>query len=348
MPKILATGNEAIARAAELAGAELLFGYPITPATEIMKYWTNLMQTNPKLRFQQMEDEMASGFALIGAVLAGKKAFTATAGVGNVLMQDAFVLAEMYRLPTVAFINQRGGPSTGQVIYSQQEVNLTCFGGNSEGYRIVLSPSSVQELYDFALLAFNLAWKYRFPTFVLADGYLAKTKTMVKIHPSNATLTLQKSFATLQNKTATKPVYLKNTYNMEEEIYDININLQKAHAKMALEVENAEVQNLQGATTLIIAHGSVAGAVKEAIATLKKEGLKVALFRPITLNPFPKTALVAATSRITKILIAESSNGQLANLVKQALYGPNIQMVQLALPALAVTPDDIIAKIHKG
>ena len=107
---------------------------------------------------------MSAGFAMIGAILVGKKAFTATAGPGNILAQDAFAMAENMRLPTVAFIMQRGGPSTGTVIYSQQELNLTCFGGNGEGLRIVYSASGIQDLYDYTIKSFNAAWKYRFPT----------------------------------------------------------------------------------------------------------------------------------------------------------------------------------------
>lgn len=105
------TGNEAIVRGALAVGAEMMTGYPITPTTEIMEYWAKEAAKNPKLKFLQTEDEMAAGFAMIGAVLSGIKAFSATAGPGNVLMQDAFSMAENLRLPTVAFINQRGGPS---------------------------------------------------------------------------------------------------------------------------------------------------------------------------------------------------------------------------------------------
>ena len=186
MQKEFLTGNEAIVKGVLACGGQMLTGYPITPTTEIIHYWAeaqiNPPAGGPKLKFLQTEDEMSAGFAMIGGVLAGQKAFSATAGPGNVLMQDAFSMAENLRLPTVAFINQRGGPSTGTVIYSQQELNLTCFGGNGEGLRIVYSASSVQEMYDFAIKAFNTAWKYRFPTFVLSDGYSAKTSIEIETY----------------------------------------------------------------------------------------------------------------------------------------------------------------------
>lgn len=115
--------------------------------------------------FLQTEDEISAGFTVCGAVQAGKKAFTATAGPGNVLMQEPFGMAEAMRLPLFAIIQQRGGPSSGTVIYSQQEVALTTYGGNGEGYRIVYSSASHQEIYDYTIKGFNMAWKYRWPTF---------------------------------------------------------------------------------------------------------------------------------------------------------------------------------------
>jgi 2-oxoglutarate ferredoxin oxidoreductase subunit alpha len=148
MTKELLTGNEVLTRGAIAAGAKLMTGYPITPTTEIMEHWAEAASQDKSLKMLQTEDEMSAGFALIGANLAGTKAFTASAGPGNVLMQDAFSMAEALRIPTVAFIMQRGGPSTGTVIYSQQEVNLTCLGGNGEGLRIVYSTSGLQDLYD--------------------------------------------------------------------------------------------------------------------------------------------------------------------------------------------------------
>ena len=166
-------GNQILAQAAKDGGAKTMFGYPITPSTEILENWAKFCLEDKSLSFLQTEDEMAAGFAVIGSCLIGVPAFTATAGPGNILMQDAFVMAEALRVPTVALIMQRGGMSTSTVIYSQQEVRLTCFGGNSEGFRIVFSPSNLQELYDFTLKAFQYAWRYRWPTFVLADGYQA-------------------------------------------------------------------------------------------------------------------------------------------------------------------------------
>lgn len=171
--KMFLTGNEVLAYAANSAEAEFMYGYPITPQNEIMHTWCKLL---PKTGagFLQTEDEISAGFSTIGGILAGKRAFTATAGPGNVIMQDAQSMAEMMRIPFVCAVMQRGGPSTATVIYAQQETRLTCFGGNGEGFRIVYSTAGHQDLYDYMIKAFNTAWKYRFPTYVLADGYQGK------------------------------------------------------------------------------------------------------------------------------------------------------------------------------
>jgi 2-oxoglutarate ferredoxin oxidoreductase subunit alpha len=136
--KAFMTGNETAAWAALVSGADVMFGYPITPQNEIMHYWTRLAPQYGR-GFLQTEDEISAGFTVCGAVQSGKKAFTATAGPGNVLMQEPFGMAEGMRLPLLAIIQQRGGPSSGTVVYSQQEVALTTFGGNGEGWRIVYS-----------------------------------------------------------------------------------------------------------------------------------------------------------------------------------------------------------------
>ena len=179
--RVFMTGNEVVAWAAIAAKADIVYGYPITPQNEIMHYWTRLAPKYGK-KFLQTEDEISAGFATLGGVMAGRKAFTASAGPGNVLMQESASMAEMMRLPVVYVIQQRGGPSTPTVIYAQQEVTLTTFGGNGEGHRIVFSTATHQELFDYTIKSFNAAWKYRFPTFVLGDGYQAKMREPLTIY----------------------------------------------------------------------------------------------------------------------------------------------------------------------
>lgn len=346
--KQLLTGNEALVRGALKAGATFLAGYPITPTTEIMKYWADEHLKNKNadnLVFLQTEDEMAAGFATIGACLAGIKAFTTTAGPGNILMQDAFAMAENLRLPIVSFIMQRGGPSTGTVIYSQQELNLTCFGGNGEGLRIVYSTANIQELYDYAIKSFNTAWKYRFPTFLLGDGYQSKEFSTVEqkepqeiIEPSPYLLNPNKEAGTYAN--------LRNTYNLEEELAEVIASHKKSFDEIAPEVIEFEDIHTLDAELVIFSHGIVSTVAKEAQEDLRKEGLKVGLFRPITLSPFPTQSAQQVVSG-KSILIVESSLGQFARLLKSQISMDFSKVKELFKPAMGVAKQEIIEEVKK-
>lgn len=348
MKKEFLTGNEAVVKAALAAGAEMMTGYPITPTTEIIHYWSEAQSKNPELKFLQTEDEMSAGFTMIGAVLAGCKAFSATAGPGNVLMQDAFSMAESLRLPTVAFINQRGGPSTGTVIYSQQELNLTCFGGNGEGIRIVYSASSVQEMYDLTLKAFNSAWKYRFPTFVLSDGYSAKTSVEIETYsPEEKNLEMASGQAYLLNERVDNPVNLRNCYNLETELNTVIEKHKKAFNQIKPEVVEFEDYHTLDAEIVIFAHGIVGAAARVAIDHLRNEGLKVGLFRPITLSPFPTESARSILSNKKMILVVESSLGQFERLVKAKIYGSAVPIETLLRPALGISVENIVNRVKE-
>lgn len=348
MNKEFITGNQAVIKGALAVGAQMMTGYPITPTTEILENWALESSKNPNLKFIQTEDEMSAGFAMIGGALAGLKAFTATAGPGNVLMQDAFSMAENMRLPTVAFINQRGGPSTGTVIYSQQEVTLTCFGGNGEGLRIVYSAGNPQEMYDFAIKAFNSAWRYRFPTFVLSDGYSAKTLTEIETY----TLEEKKienvsahAYLLNENRKNNSSVNLRNTYNLESELNTLLTKHKMAFDGFTPEIVEYEDYHTLEADIVIIAHGNIAISTKCAVDTLKNENEKVGLFRPITLNPFPSETLKSVIHGKKLIVVVESSLGQFEKIVKENLYGENVPLVSIKKPALGINPDEIVSRV---
>ena len=350
-------GNKILALAAKDAGAKLMFGYPITPSTEIMETWAKLCLKDKSLSFLQTEDEMAAGFAAIGSCLAGKPAFTATAGPGNVLMQDAFSMAEALRIPIVGMIIQRGGLSTSTVIYSQEEVRLTCFGGNGEGFRVVYSTSNLQELYDYTLKAFKTAWQYRWPAFVLADGYQGKMMGEVNFNSQPVTRLPACLAADMAGKAGnsqlfkpilTKGVNMRNCYNLEEEIGETILNYKNEYQKVRGKIEESESYFLEEAKTILLAHGIVAAACKPAIDRLRKKGLKIGLFRPITLRPFPETAMAKALKQAKKIIVLESALGQLSEIFKSEMFEIKLPLVEIFKPAVGFTPEeiyDIITKI---
>lgn len=349
MSKELLTGNQAVVKAALAVGAEMMTGYPITPTTEILETWAESAVKNPNIKFLQTEDEMSAGFAMIGGLLSGVKSFTATSGPGNVLMQDAFTMAENMRLPTVAFINQRGGPSTGTVIYSQQEVNLTCFGGNGEGLRIVYSVGNVQEMYDYAIKAFNTAWKYRFPTFVLADGYSAKTLTEIDTYSLNEKqieIVPASAYLLKDQGEENKCVNMRNCYNLESELSDLLNRHQEAFNSIKSEIVEYDDYHTLDAEIVVFAHGNIAVSAKCAIDALRSENKKVGLFRPITLNPFPKETAQTVIKNKKIIVVIESSLGQFTNIVKTNIYGSTVPIKKIAHPALGINPDEIYDKLN--
>lgn len=349
--KAFMTGNEIAAWACLAAGADVMFGYPITPQNEVMHYWTRLA---PKYNreFLQTEDEISAGFTVCGAVQAGRKAFTATAGPGNVLMQEPFGMAEAMRLPLLAIIQQRGGPSSGTVVYSQQEVTLTTFGGNGEGYRIVYSTATHQEIFDYTIKGFNTAWKYRFPTFILGDGYQAKMREPLTIYdPEERGIEMVKPYPLIGKGGRIgidrEPEHLCNIYSLEEELYDVVMRFSAEFEKISPEIVEYEEKECDQADIIIISHGVVSRAADDAVKALRAQGIKAGYFRPITLRPFPAQQLRDAIEKsgAKKILVAESAYGQLLRLVRQEIYGETIPIEGLFMPGVGIIDYDIMTKV---
>lgn len=338
--KELLTGNEVVLRAALAAGADFFAGYPITPTTEVLSGWAKLAAKDKKLEFLQMEDETASGFAVIGAILAGRKAWTVTAGIGHVLMQDPLSLAESLRLPFVMYVGQRGGPSTGTVIYSQQELTLARYGGNGEGLRVVYAPSNLEELYELTQKAFDTAWKYRFPVIILGDGYLSKTLSTVDM---SKTLPVEAAHPYFLNGPVKN---MRNCYSIEEELAEHLNFLFREYAEASREIAESESYKVADADIVIFAWGSVGYAAKVAVANLRKQGKKVGLFRPITMRPFDSVGAIKSVAKAKRILVAESSAGHFGRIVRETLAGStDAEFVRLYKPAKGITVEDIMEKV---
>lgn len=350
--RVFMTGNETVAWAALAADAEIMYGYPITPQNEIMHYWTRLAPRYDK-GFLQTEDEISAGFTTCGGVLSGRRAFTATAGPGNILMQESMSMAEMLRIPTVLVVQQRGGPSTATVIYSQQETTLTCFGGNGEGFRIVYSTSSHQDLFDYTIKAFNVAWKYHFPTFVLGDGYQAKMRESVYIYdPEARGISMEKTYPFVGQEgmpgVDRDPAHLRNTFNTEEELYAVISQYVEEYNKIAPELIEYEAEGTEDAEIVLLAHGVVARAALAAVRTLRNKGMKVGYFRPITLRPFPADQLRQVARKAKGIIVAESAQGQLLKLVQEAIYGETVPIDGYLMPGQGITAEELIDFIQNN
>lgn len=338
--RMFISGNEAVALAGIAAKADALFGYPITPQTEIMEYWAKLALQYNKI-FLQTEDELSAGYYTLGAVMTGKKAFTSTSGPGNVLMQEPLAMAEMMRIPIVAVIQQRGGPSTATVIYGQQETTLTAYGGNGEGLRIVYSTASHQELFDYTIKAFNTAWQYHFPTFVLGDGYQGKMKeSLVVYDPESEGVNLVKPHPLIGDK-PNGYKHFRNTYNTEDELYEVLQTHIKDYESMAPAVVMCDHRWCRHAETILISHGIVSRSCLAACEIFQKEGREIGYFRPITIRPFPTMELREAVANAKQIILFESAQGQLYKMVTEALYGLAVPIRSIFRPGLGITTEEV-------
>ena len=345
------SGNEVVVWAALAGGAEFLCGYPITPQNEIMHFWSRLAPRYGR-RFLQTEDELSAGFATLGGIMAGARSFSATSGPGTVLFQEPLSMAEMMRLPLVLVVQQRGGPSTATVIYSQQEVFLSAFGGNGEGLRVVYAPGSHQEMYDYTLKAFRTAWQYRFPTLVLGDGYQAQMKEALTLYdpverglqPANAHPLVGRAGVPGTDR---EPAHWRNAYSVEEELYDALRPIIVDYYSAVPFLTEKEEGYLEGAELVIIGHGIVGRTVRAAVGELRENGFPAAYFRPLTLRPFPEADLKRTLSACPRLLIVESAWGQLAALVRMALGGSNrgreeMEIYTYLRPGLGITAQEIV------
>jgi len=376
--KVLMQGNQAVAEAALVAGVKVCAGYPITPSTEVIELLSKKLPAHGG-RFIQMEDEIASIGAIIGASAAGKKAMTATSGPGFSLMQELLGYAAMVEIPIVIYNAQRVGPSTGGATKPQQgDIMQTKWGSHGESPRIALCPSSVEEAYKLTITAFNLSEKYMVPVVILGDETLAHIRESITIpEPDSFEIINRRSDAPPQEEYL--PYKVDNTgiptlpplgggyrYNISGMIHGdkgipnlapdiidycikrINNKLKKYYDDIVM-VEKIEEE---GSKIAVLAYGSTARPVKSAIEMAKKNGIKVDFIRPITIWPFPEREVREMASRVDKILVPEMNfEGQVAGLVRQSIEGAAevIQFNKISgLPMYAEEIYQQIIKINRG
>jgi len=338
---LLITGNEAIGHAALYSGCRVYCGYPITPSSEIMEFMARELPRRGG-SFLQMEDEIASMAALVGASWAGAKAMTATSGPGFSLMQENLGLALMLELPCVVVNIQRVGPSSGMpTLGSQQDTLQALFGRHGDQTIIVIAPSSLQEMYDLTVRAFNLAERYRVPVVLLADGFLAHLRGEVLLRrdipleerrplspgdyatPFRGGPDLVPGFAPLGRGAGV--LYTSLTHDERgyptEDVEKNEALLRRLRDKVmrnAPHILDYEAVGLEDARVVLVAYGGAAPAARWAQRELRRRGCPAACFIPKTLSPFPEEALAQALEGRPAV-VAEMSLGQLSFLVRQVV-----------------------------
>ena len=324
----LMKGNEAIARAAIRCGVDGFFGYPITPQSEIIE---TLSLDKPwettGMVVVQAESEIASINMVYGAAGAGKRAFTSSSSPGVALMQEGITYMAGAEIPGVIVNVQRGGPGLGTIQPSQSDYfQATRGGGNGDYNTIVLAPNSVQEMADFVDLAFELAFKYRNPAMILSDGVLGQMMEKVVLPPYKPRRTEEEikkecPWATFGRTKDRKP-NIHTSLELTSEVQEANnLRFQAKYKKIKETEVRYETMYCDDADYVIVAFGSAARLSDKAIQIAREQGIKVGLFRPITLWPFPTKEIAELAKKKKGILVVEINAGQMVQDVLLAVNG---------------------------
>lgn len=316
MKKSLMKGNEAIAQAAISAGCKFYAGYPITPQTELPEYLARYMEEAGGV-FIQAESEISAINMVYGASGAGVRAMTSSSSPGISLKQEGISYLIGSELPCVIVNVMRVGPGLGGIQPSQSDYFQATKGGGHGDYRmVVLTPNSVQEMYDFTAEAFEIADKYRNPVMILADGVLGQMMESVTLEPPKIGR-YNKSWATTGTEKKRKHNIINSLYILSEESEKHNLRLQEKYKLISEQEQRYEIFN-ENADIMVVAYGITSRAAQQAVDEAVNHGINVGLIRPQTVYPFPTQAFQKAAKAY---LVVEMSSGQMVEDVKLIVNG---------------------------
>ena len=342
-------GNEAVAHAAVRAGCDGYFGYPITPQSEIME---TLMEMKPwettGMVVLQAESETSSINMVYGAAGCGKRTMTSSSSPGVSLMLEGFSYIAGAELPCVIVDVMRGGPGLGTIQPSQADYYQIVKGGGHGDYKVItLAPATVQEMADFTVLAFDLAFKYRVMCVVLADGVVGQMMEKVVLPPFRPRWTEEEirrmhPWATLGRTPDRKPNVITSLALQAEEMEEINLRLQSRYREIEKNEVRYEEVMCEDAEYLIVGFGISARIGQKAAEMAREEGLKVGLLRPITLFPFPTNEIKRLAEKVKGVLTVELSAGQMVDDVRLAVNGKVPVEFFGKMGGIVPSPDEVL------
>jgi len=318
--KVLMKGNEAISEAAIQAGCKAFFGYPITPQNEIPEYMSRKMAAAGGV-FVQAESEVAAINMVYGAAATGIRAMTSSSSPGIALKQEGISYLCGANLPCLIVNVTRCGPGLGGILPAQGDYfQSTRGGGNGDHFKPVFAPSTVQEAWDLVFHAFDVAEKYRTPTMIVLDGLLGQMMEPLEMK-TKAPITVDKSWCTDGNA-GKRPKNIITSISLFAEVLEQqNRDRFKVYEQIAQNEIMVENGVKDGDKVAIIAYGSPARIVLNAIEELKAEGINAGLIRPITLWPYPYDVFANLPASVEHILVTELSMGQMIQDVKLGVNG---------------------------
>jgi pyruvate/2-oxoacid:ferredoxin oxidoreductase alpha subunit len=343
MTKELIKGNEAVVKAAILAGCRSFYGYPITPASEITesaaKYFPLTGGT-----FLQAESEVAAINMVYGAAAAGERTMTASSGPGLSLMQEGISYLAGSELPCVIVDIMRGGPGLGNIAPEQSDYHQIVKGGGHGNYHtIVLAPNSCQEMCDLTFLAFDMADRFRNPAIVATDGFIGQMMEPVDfpaimIAPPPRPWAVRATAETSQN-------LISSIYLTPEELEHHVLGLEAKYARASRGTEKYELYRVKDAEVVTVGYGIVSRVLRTAVDQARAMGIKAGLFRPITLWPFPAGEMDALCGWAERFLVVELSNGQLVEDVRLAVNGQRPVGFYARFGGAVPTTDELLNQI---
>ena len=322
----LMKGNEALAMAAIRYGADAYFGYPITPQSEVLeKLEEEMPWETTGMVVLQAESEVAAINMVYGGAMTGKAVFTSTSSPGFSLMQEGVSYLAASEVPALLINVQRGGPGLGTIHASQADYFQACKGGGHGDYHmIVLAPSSVQEMADMVALGFDLAFKYRCLSMILADGTIGQLMEKVVLPEQRPRRTeeeiRQQCPWAVNGRKGMRPSNVVTSLELDDDkMEENNWRFQATYREIEKNETRCELVDVEDCDYMITAFGTTARIAMKTMELARKEGIKVGLFRPITLWPFPEKELREAAKNVKGILCVELNAGQMIEDVKLAV-----------------------------
>lgn len=345
----LMKGNEAVAEAAIRAGADGYFGYPITPQSEVMEY---LMTEKPHERtgmvVLQAESELAAINMVYGGAACGKKVMTSSSSPGISLMQEGISYIAGAELPCLLVNVVRGGPGLGTIQPAQSDYFQAVKGGGHGDYRlIILAPASVQEMSDFVKLGFELAFKYRNPAMILSDGAIGQMMEKVELFDPIPRSNEIQPWATTGKPPDRERNIITSLDLDPKRQEDFNLKLQKKYREIEEKEVRFEKIQCDDAEYLFVAYGTSSRVVQKAVQLARSKGIRVGLFRPITLWPFPSKEIFAMTDQVKGILSVEMSAGQMVEDIRLAVSGKIKVDYYGRMGGIIPTPDEVVEMLEK-
>jgi len=375
MATVLMQGNQACAEGAIAAGARFFGGYPITPSTEIAELMAKrLPQVGGK--FIQMEDEISGIGVIIGASLAGKKVLTATSGPGFSLKQELIGYASIAEVPIVIANVQRVGPSTGQPTSpSQADIMQARWGTHGDHPIIALTPSSVPETFTLTMRAYELSEKYRVPVILLMDEIVGHMREKIELpdsydsiqqpmrkQPTEKPSKSYQAYHADSDKICPMPPFGAGyRYHVTGLIHDESgfpngspaatvAQMDRLNQKLSDNLDDIvtyEEYRLEDADYAVVAFGGTARTAYQAVDEARAQGIKIGLFRPITMWPFAQKQIEQLATRVKKILVAELNCGQYVGEVQKAVNGKIPVISYTKYNNEAITPAELLTGLVK-